>query len=925
MKTIRIKNVTKRFGERTILNNVSLDLPGKGLFAIVGESGSGKSTLLELISGIDTNYDGEISVLGRSLSEYSENELAEMRLTKIGFIRQSYDLLNLENVYDNVALPLKGGNLSKSLIKRKVKEALYNCQLQNKDNQIVSTLSGGEKQRVALARALVNDPVFILADEPTGALDQQNAEKIYKLLLQISKTRLVLLVSHDLERSSKYCNGIIKLEDGKLHVENNQIVEEEDSYLSAEIKKEKKVKFPFAVWFKHGYHLLKAKKWRTLILSSILVFSLLSFGLSLYVSRDLGAEINSAFTSLTGENMLVMEKAGSQPSFGRVISASESQVQYISECYEDHLEGYGLSYLARFESFFPQSNRIYFSSKGRRATIEGGSIRSINDFLWLDSFYGKKFYPSIPLSLEQDQICLSLNYPRMVKMCSELQIERSFDSLGEYLKEEPLSLFLEVQNDDWSYWDLQSFNVVAITESDTFSIIHSDHKWNEYMLEEKMRFPSSDEEDTSLPWILNKVFYLETTSNPQDFFKAIREDKEFGHYLFERTNSTYDQTHNNLNEAGKLNRYYVYLSDSNYLEYKNINEISELECFASTEVYGEQSYSFYAGSLATGFTNPFFLSDDKEKIEMASDALSRVPKDLTTNEIELPQGVIQGSVFKPRNTALTFSNDFRKLIKGREPKNEKEICISSALERKISSKTLFCSGMVNSYIDGDYQVREYRIGELEVVGVVDNELDVLYGETYWCIDYWRDVFGMSCFYLPVNKVSFSLKENYDSQDIINKLSARYPNYHFVDPSKAVKDSVSSVVGFIEVSLKAASAITLVTCLFLLLTVSLLTGLENKGEARLMFTLGIKRGEITDSVNANLLLMLVYGMIFSSTYLLFMEVMVDKLIKGLFQSNQAFVFDLIPMLSIFFVGFIGLFCSCLFMIQWVKRRNFLREG
>ena len=100
-----------------------------------------------------------------------------------------------------------------------------------------------------MARALVNDPVFILADEPTGALDQQNAESIYKLLLQISKTRLVLLVSHDLERSKKYCSGIIKLEDGVLSVENNQIAEEEDSYLSAEVKKEKKVKFPFTVWF----------------------------------------------------------------------------------------------------------------------------------------------------------------------------------------------------------------------------------------------------------------------------------------------------------------------------------------------------------------------------------------------------------------------------------------------------------------------------------------------------------------------------------------------------------------------------------------------------------------------------------------------------------------------------------------------------
>jgi len=925
MKIITIKNVTKRFGERTILDNVTLELPEKGLFAIVGESGTGKSTLLELISGIDTNYQGEISVIGRTLRNYSEDELADMRLTKIGFIRQSYDVLNLENVYDNVALPLKGTGLSKAIEKRKVKEALYNCHLQNKDNQIVGTLSGGEKQRVALARALVNDPVFILADEPTGALDQSNAEHIYKLLLQISKTCLVLIVSHDLERSKKYCKGIIKLEDGKLSFESNSIIEEDDAYLAAAIKKEKKVKFPFTAWIKHGYHLLKAKKWRTLIFSSVLVFSLLSFGLSLYVSRDLGAEINAAFASLTGENMIVMEKSGSQPSFGRVISASESQTEKIHDVYEDYLTGFGASYIARFESFLPQSNHIYYSSRGKRVNIDGGTIRSVNDFLWLDSLRGNIFYPNMPSSLEQDQVCITLNYSGMIKMCAELQIDRSFSSLGNYLKTEPLGLFLEVQNDDWGYWDLQYFNAVAVTEGDVFSIVHSDHRWNEYILKEKMRFPSSDEGDTSLPWILNKSFYVQTTSNPQDFFKAIREDGEFSHFLFERTNYSYDQTHNKINEAGKLNRYYVYLSDSNYLDSKAINEIGDLDCFASTEAYGEQSYSFYAASLATGFTNPFFLSDNKEKIELASDALSRVPKDLSTNEIEVPEGVIQGSVFKPRNTSLTFSNDFRKLTKGREPKNEKEICISSALERKISSKTLFCSGMVNSYIDGDYHVRDYRIGELKVVGVVENELDVLYGETYWCIDYWRDVFGMSCFCLPINKVSFALKDNFDSLDIINKLSARYPNYHFVDPSKAVKESVSSVIGFIEVSLKAASAITLVTCLFLIITISLLTGLENKSEAKLLFTLGIKRKDISDSTNANLLIVLIYGILISSTYLLFMEFTVDQLIKDLFLSNQAFVFDLIPMAVLVFVGLIGLIYSCLFMDRWVKKRNFLREG
>ena len=211
MNSLVIKHLSKSFGERVIFKDVSLTLPDKGLFVVVGESGSGKSTLLEIVSGLDTNYGGEVLTLGRNLSLLKEGEISDFRLSKIGFIRQNYDLLGLEDVFDNVALPLRGSALDKREIRQKVKEALYNCNLWDKEKQMVSSLSGGEKQRVALARALVNNPSIILADEPTGALDEKNAEIIYELLSKISKTRLVLLVSHDVERSTKYSDSILFL------------------------------------------------------------------------------------------------------------------------------------------------------------------------------------------------------------------------------------------------------------------------------------------------------------------------------------------------------------------------------------------------------------------------------------------------------------------------------------------------------------------------------------------------------------------------------------------------------------------------------------------------------------------------------------------------------------------------------------------
>ena len=129
MNSLVIKHLSKSFGERVIFKDVSLTLPDKGLFVVVGESGSGKSTLLEIVSGLDTNYGGEVLTLGRNLSLLKEGEISDFRLSKIGFIRQNYDLLGLEDVFDNVALPLRGSALGKREIRQKVKEALYNCNL----------------------------------------------------------------------------------------------------------------------------------------------------------------------------------------------------------------------------------------------------------------------------------------------------------------------------------------------------------------------------------------------------------------------------------------------------------------------------------------------------------------------------------------------------------------------------------------------------------------------------------------------------------------------------------------------------------------------------------------------------------------------------------------------------------------------------
>ena len=223
---------------------------------------------------------------------------------------------------------------------------------------------------------------------------------------------------------------------------------------------------------------------------------------------------------------MVVEKAGSSPSFGRVISASEEEVDQIAFKNSKYVEGYGTSYIVPFESYFPTANHMYFSSYGKAIDIPSMSVRSINDFLWLDDFVDKTFYPSLPKVLEEDQVVLSLPYAAMVKMCEGLHIIRDFENLGKSLMNQQLDLFLEVANDDWSYADTQYFKVVSVTEGDSPTILHYDHKWNEHIFEERMRFPSDNEENNSLPWILKKAYFLQLNDDLQGFFEKSRNEKE---------------------------------------------------------------------------------------------------------------------------------------------------------------------------------------------------------------------------------------------------------------------------------------------------------------------------------------------------------------------------------------------------------------
>lgn len=223
---IKTENLCKTFKteevETSALSNVNLEIKKGEFVAIMGPSGCGKSTLLNIIGLLDNPTRGNFRFIENEVSHYSERQRTQLRKENIGFVFQSFNLIDELSVYENVELPLIYQKVPASERKLKVNEVLKRVQIENRSKHFPQQLSGGQQQRVAIARAVVANPNLILADEPTGNLDSANGNEVMNLLSQLNNEgTTIVMVTHsssDAERASR----IIQLFDGQIVSENNK-------------------------------------------------------------------------------------------------------------------------------------------------------------------------------------------------------------------------------------------------------------------------------------------------------------------------------------------------------------------------------------------------------------------------------------------------------------------------------------------------------------------------------------------------------------------------------------------------------------------------------------------------------------------------------------------------------------------------------
>ena len=379
---LSLKEITKNYvvGDTTVkaLKGVSIDFRENEFVSILGQSGCGKTTLLNIIGGLDRYTDGDLNINGKSTKDFKDADWDSYRNHSIGFVFQSYNLIPHQTVLANVELALTLSGVPKAERRKRAIDALTQVGLGDQLSKKPNQMSGGQMQRVAIARALVNDPDILLADEPTGALDTETSVQIMEILKNISKDKLIIMVTHNPELAEKYSSRIIRLLDGKVTDDsapyNANAVKEEKS--AAEKKKERKklkTSMSFLTALSLSRNNLMTKKARTLLTSFAGSIGIIGIALILSISNGVQVYIDQVQSDTLSTYPLTIEQTTA--SVGEIMSMMAEDREASRD--HDMDKVYSQNQMARMINTLMQETKVNNLEKFKTFLDENKEIKTL--------------------------------------------------------------------------------------------------------------------------------------------------------------------------------------------------------------------------------------------------------------------------------------------------------------------------------------------------------------------------------------------------------------------------------------------------------------------------------------------------------------------------------------------------------------------
>ncbi|MCD8195127.1 MAG: ATP-binding cassette domain-containing protein [Coprobacillus sp.] len=867
---IEIKNLTKRYQNNEVLKDINLEFEDKGLVMILGPSGSGKSTLLNCISTL-TDYEGTIRINGKNYGPLEEDKKSEFRLHDIGFIFQDFKLFESDTVFNNVALPLNVIDVKKKDANlQEVLSTLKMCGVDTLKDNYVSDLSGGEKQRVAIARALVTKPKFLIADEPTGSLDKENAKVVMELLKTISQKKLVIMVTHDQSLVDTYPDQVVYLKDGeveKVETYNYEIVTK--SLLQAKKEApENTGKLPSSFIRNHIKQYNKRKKWRTTLSKAVISLGLVGVGLAFVISECVSGIITSSYSQLIGEDQIIIDDTNFYNKFRDIQGLSYNSAKEYKSLYPEYISDIGVTYLNDYSYFFPDVNEFYLYGPAYKESVTNLTASSINDFIWLDEYTPSKVYPSLPETLEDDQVVLGLTISSIRSLDHLLDIAwtdggTGIKPLSDYIKnsKEGLYIYLNVENNSWpahktqdgTYEDSILLQVVGFSfETTQDCIYHYNHLWNEYIFEEYMTFPSSLSINSphSDKTTMEKVYYYETGGERDEFIDLLVNEKKLQNIFFDCASKNYFSHYSDYSDIYD-NRIILYENNETYISPYIGNQILELDKNVDSIIYGtDMGYAIYGTYYMSGFARESYFSFDYDAVLDVVDQVSYYEY-LENIKFSMPAGVLEGYYTLTSSEGVTFYPLDESLISiGKSPGCPDEIVVSTGLLTKLgmSVKSLpvrplnFAYNYEETYQSDNFVRKSFKYSTLTVTGIIEDDRPIIYQYSPWIVTYFMSRFQVSSFSLIPHSISLTAKDASKIDSSLRLLKNYFPAFNVYSPLRDLSASVNEVTNYITIGILIFSIVAIIAAALLIFTTTNFLIVENKKEFGLLRCLGVNAKE-----------------------------------------------------------------------------------
>ena len=879
---IDIKNLTIKFEDKTVLENVNIEFPRSGLICICGESGSGKTSLINAISSL-IEFKGSIKIDGIDIGTLSDREGATFRIKNIGFVFQDFKLFENQTVEKNVTFPLSIlSNCSEKKKNHKCNELLNLCGLKDYNKRICKTLSGGEKQRVAISRALINNPKLIIADEPTGSLDERNGDEILQLLKKFSTKSLILMVTHDLDLAKRYSDQIVFIKNKNLKVEKNKKSNdvEESLIISNKERQKKSPSVPFGFAINHAMQSMKTKRIRSILSTMFMSMGLMGIGLSISFSNSISNDLKRSYSNLIETASISISKK--QENGQKMVNVSYDDTKNILDTYDkEGIYECGVGYLNNFEEMFKDVNMFYLESNSKTYFLDELSMRHINDAVTIKA-NDNSFLPTPVKKMDNDEIVLGLTIYQVRSVCMNFGIEKSAASLSTYLENNEVKVVIEVSNLDWEYEDQQIFTLKGFTLSTEPYVGHTNRMFNKIVLEDNMRFPTTDNHDIKeYPWVLDKITYISTQNN-YDFIKLMRENGFTENYVFEVCNKNIFVNQLLDKEPNEINYLIPYYAPKTKLTDKEISYIESTSDYLQNPIiYNSTGYVNFPSNLISGFASRTYFSLSKDSLIETIENNTSI--EFKNNEKEdLQNGVLYSNFSNNFANPIKFDADLSKISSGRAPIDLDEIVVSTGLLNNLKStefndEFLYISTAVKEINKrvGIFN-RQYVTNKLKIVGTVENDKNYIYHDRHWTEDFFLLQNGQKSDGLIPTSISYSLDDSVDVTSIVNKLKRAFPQYEIINPLLDINESVDQLCSAISIFILCISFVSLVISLILLSSCTYLHIQDIKKEIALARCIGINVDESTKFLYGYTVYSSIFALLVSCVELTFVNYVILKL-------------------------------------------------